>query len=1049
MKIAHIGDTHIKNLKHHYEYNVVFEQLYQTLRDKKVDYILHCGDLAHTKTQLSPEYFHLASSFLKNLADIAPVHIILGNHDGNLKNLSRLDAISPVVDSLEHPNLHLHVDSGEVELNEQANLNVLSVFDEENWVSPSNRNKINIAMYHGAIRGVCTDVGYVMEHGDHDLEIFEGHDFVLLGDIHKSNQSLDEEGRVRYCGSTIQQNHGETNDKGILIWDIKSKDEFDVEHVVFTNPKPFITVDLTSKGKLPKGTKVPKDARLRLRSRYNLPLATLRKTMDIAKSKFNPESVTFINKASANGAADDTIPGLEQLNMRDKAVQEKLICEYLEDYEVEPELLDKVLQLNAKYNSVVETQEDVTRNIRWKLKRLEFDNLFNYKDGNSIDFGKLQGTVGIFGKNYCGKSSIVDSLLFTMFNSISKNTRKNLNIINQNKQDARGRVEIEVNGKTHVIERTVEKYQKKLNGKETTEAKTDLSYHSECGVTKESTPLNGTTRNETDKNIRKTFGTLEDFLLTTMASQLDALAFIGEGSTRRKEILAKFLDLEIFEAKYKLAKEDAMDTRSALKRLEEVEFAAELSTVEAGIAENEGETASRKKNCNTLQKRIKTAEKRLAEVEAEIKQIPTDIIDISSVRKKLSKKKKELKDLERDNSALVKRVKSEQDYVNKVDEFMATFNIDEYRRKKELIVSKQDTLDELLSSIQALESQISADKRRILLLEEVPCGNSFQHCKFIKDAHSAVSRVDVGTAELQQKAREQKAQEGEIAQLQPDSVERYLDKYLQLEQKKKTAMQNLSSTQLEIANNTTTTVQVNTEVKELQAQMAEYEENREAMKSLETLHKRRDTLTSRIGELTTEEEACQEALRALYSAHGSLVQKHEHIQAQQEELEALREEYSAYDLFKRAMHTNGISYDIIKNRLPIVNNEIAKVLANIVDFEILLATDDSKLDISIKHPSYDPRPLELGSGAEKTLASMAIRLALLKVSSLPLGDIFIMDEPGTALDAENMEGFTRLLELVKSHFKTVILISHLDSLKDCVDVQILVENQDGYACVQH
>ena len=63
---------------------------------------------------------------------------------------------------------------------------------------------------------------------------------------------------------------------------------------------------------------------------------------------------------------------------------------------------------------------------------------------------------------------------------------------------------------------------------------------------------NGLSRNDTDKNIRKMFGTLDDFLLTSMASQLDSLTFIKEGSTKRKEILAKFLDLEIFDNKYKL-----------------------------------------------------------------------------------------------------------------------------------------------------------------------------------------------------------------------------------------------------------------------------------------------------------------------------------------------------------------------------------------------------------------------------------------------------------------------------------------------------------------
>jgi DNA repair exonuclease SbcCD ATPase subunit len=147
------------------------------------------------------------------------------------------------------------------------------------------------------------------------------------------------------------------------------------------------------------------------------------------------------------------------------------------------------------------------------------------------------------------------------------------------------------------------------------------------------------------------------------------------------------------------------------------------------------------------------------------------------------------------------------------------------------------------------------------------------------------------------------------------------------------------------------------------------------------------------------------------------------------------------------MHSNGIAYDIIKKRLPVINEEIAKTLSNIVDFEVFFQEEGNKLDVLIKHPTYEARPIEMGSGAEKTLASMGIRLALLSVSSLPKGNIFILDEPGTALDADNMEGFIRMLDLIKTYFKTVILISHLDSLKDIVDTEITIDKSDGFARV--
>ena len=113
VRIAHISDTHIRNLKFHKQYKVAFEDMYRQLRDLKPDYIVHCGDIAHRKTDISPELVDMITDFLRKLADIAPTHVILGNHDGNLRNDSRQDAVSPIVDAMKNPGVYLHKDSAE------------------------------------------------------------------------------------------------------------------------------------------------------------------------------------------------------------------------------------------------------------------------------------------------------------------------------------------------------------------------------------------------------------------------------------------------------------------------------------------------------------------------------------------------------------------------------------------------------------------------------------------------------------------------------------------------------------------------------------------------------------------------------------------------------------------------------------------------------------------------------------------------------------------------------------------------------------------------
>jgi DNA repair exonuclease SbcCD ATPase subunit/DNA repair exonuclease SbcCD nuclease subunit len=1015
--------------------------LYKILKEQEVDYIIHCGDIAHTKTQISPEFVDMASDFFTSLASIAPTYIILGNHDGNLKNSSRQDALSPIINALGHPDLHLLKGAGETVVGKGYCLNVLSVFDEDNWVKPTDDTKINIALYHGSVSGVLTDSGWVMQHGEHPIEIFEGHDFALLGDIHKTNQILDTEGRVRYCGSTVQQNHGESNDKGFLIWDIQSKDDFEVKHYVLENPKPFVTINLTPKGRIPRNTTVPATARLRLVAKSGIPLDRLKRAVDVAKKRFKPESITFLNRAAGDRGSVDMDGDFRKENLRDIAVQEGLIKEFLSDYEIEDSVLKQVYGINQGYNSIVEAQEEVQRNVNWTLKTLEFDNLFNYGEGNKVEFEHLEGIVGIFGKNFSGKSSIIDSLLWTVFNSTSKRNRKSLDIINQNREYGRGCVTIEIGGKCFTIERRAEKYVKKLRGEETVEAKTTLDFWVEDTVTGEKLSLNGETRNNTDKNIRKYFGTLEDFLLTSMSSQLDALAFIGEGSSKRKEILAKFLDLEFFELKYRLCKEAAADMKGAIRRLEEIDFDEGIIEATEKLEVTLAETAAQQVRCEVLKGEIDDAADQHRTLIAAIEATPTKIIDIEEVRSRLVGTEKEIKKKVSRNYILGKNLKTNIETLTKIKSFEQQFDVASYQEKQKKIGEYREGLDELDRLIAKAETKKKVEEKKVELLNQVPCGEEFSHCKFIRDAYVALESLGITMDKIEGLANKKSEATKGLDVLAPTVVESHMDKYRRVLERRSALITENAKFEVENAKNKTKIVKLKTDASILQEEITLYEENREAIEGLETLILQKSALESAMTDKKVEIDDCQSAVHEMYRTHGFLQQKLENFTIQQRELQSLREQYSASDLFMSCMHTNGISLDVIKRELPRINEEIAKVLANVVDFEVFMENDEKRLDILIKHPKFDPRPLEMGSGAEKTIAAMAIRLALLNVSSMPKGDVFILDEPGTALDEENMEGFVRILDVVRTYYKTVLLISHLESLKDSVDTQISIDKK--------
>ena len=65
MKIAHLADIHIRNLKYHDEYRQVFAELYEKLAEEKPDVIVVVGDLAHTKNMLRKFCFCKCSKIFK------------------------------------------------------------------------------------------------------------------------------------------------------------------------------------------------------------------------------------------------------------------------------------------------------------------------------------------------------------------------------------------------------------------------------------------------------------------------------------------------------------------------------------------------------------------------------------------------------------------------------------------------------------------------------------------------------------------------------------------------------------------------------------------------------------------------------------------------------------------------------------------------------------------------------------------------------------------------------------------------------------------------
>jgi len=1060
MRIVHVSDIHIRNLKYHSDYRKVFDNFYEKLDELRPDLVINTGDTAHTKTQISPEFVDMCSEHIRAVASYAPYHILLGNHDLNLVNPNRKDAISPIVDSIQGNTAYpivLHSGSGLYELGhkyQDAGLWIFSCADQDNFPKPndwSDRKDINIGLYHGSLLRSETDIGWRMSEADTDLSIFNGLDFVLLGDIHK-HQFMDSAGRIAYAGSLIQQNFGEEPDKGFLVWDIAGKNSFNVRHVQLGGSRKFYTIRLNEDLSLPKED-IESNSRIRIISPKQYTLVEQQAFEKEVRKKFDPFDIISLAAKNIGRQEYKTVTGksIKMENLRDQKIQERLLRKYLEDRKLTNEVMDKILELNRRHQAHLEKNEDVLRDSHWKLDTIAWNNMFNYGDGNFIDLKKLKGVTGIFAPNSSGKSSLIDIITETLFDRTTKSVSKNIFLINDNKENAHMVAQVSVGDETYVIERTIEriKYGKRKLDEEKEWGKTSLNLFK---INKDETTrsLNGTLRSETERNIRRMLGSHEDFLLTSFLEQGREHDIVKCKETDRRKILSRFMDLDMFEQKGRMAKDESKEHLTRLKDFEDgnLEDVLAMETVESQVVDE----------------KILDCEVHIDLCDAEIEALRDEIaclreskdkitwnIDVHEVKDKLLAAESEKSTLEQELNERIDKRTSVLEYIGELELEIEGTNIEEIRESlsglEELRASYDDIRDELAKEQQRLDRW----EEDVAILKKVPCGDKFPKCQFLITAVDKKTKIKEQKKLIVSLTKKMTALNIEVKNREKEDFESKYNEYMHKVSSAKKDRNLIRQFELSIENTKLKIESEKKKIEDAEADLNRYEENQEAIAK----NKEIDADIAARFALLSEQEKLRSGhndRRLQYSKKlGAKENVIKHIKSEIESLKEIRTLCDAYEHYLDAMGKYGIAYQILVEKLPMINDEINKILSAVADFNVFIEHDaeEQSIRLFLQYGDYRGRLLELGGGAERELASIAIRTALLSITNLPKTNMFIIDEGFGKLDPKNMDNVSKMFDYLRSVFDHVIIISHIDALKDMVDNNIdISSDKERYSHIE-
>jgi DNA repair exonuclease SbcCD ATPase subunit/DNA repair exonuclease SbcCD nuclease subunit len=1034
-KIIHLADIHIRLYKRHAEYRFTFENLYRQLEKYKNTNtaIVVAGDILHSKTDLSPEMVQLASEFLNSLANIAPTIIIAGNHDFNMSNINRLDSLSPIVNNLKNSNLHYLRNSGVYRFAD-VDFAVMSILDDRvDWPTSSDCTaSTKIALFHGPVHNAQTDVGYVVSSRSVSVDDFDGFDIVLLGDIHRHQYLKTENPVVAYPGSLIQQNHGETlENHGYIEWEVTSRTPSFNE---VENDYGYLTIRTTD-GKIPTLNKIPKNVRVRLFT-ANLDTSGIKKLTALIRKQMNVVELTVNRIPDSTTISSSSTASTE--NIHDVQYQNALISDYiLLNYpNTSQEILERIFEINKQLNAKL-VEDDLPRSVVWRPLRLKFDNLFSYGEGNEINFSDMKGLYGVFSPNATGKTSAFDSLCFALYDKTPR-AFKGSHIMNTRANYCYCEFDFEIHNVQYKI---IRKGERKKNG----EVKVDVDFMrlEEDGSY---TTLNGEDRRHTNHIIRSYVGSYDDFILTNLSVQNQNSLFIDKGQSDRKDLLSQFLGLTIFDRLYDLASTEVKELTGALKRFNKDDFTQELVDVQNSIDSLNIELQDQELKQINLHKVINDLNELISQKYE--KKIPIDDVLESVNPSKINDLITETdKKIEAYQKSLLENSNIKQSYLDKIKEM-----------ERSIIEIDPSTREELKYQIQQhtkIDQDITRKKHKIKELEHKIESLQYHeydpNCKycvnniFVKDAEKA--RLDLPAAELElQKLLDYKSslwtqQKIEKITNQLESNENLTSSILSAKNK----ISDIESTIKKIENSIQSSILTKQKSVEL---LDRYNKAIEDVKINNELNNEISLLKSEKMKFETQHKSLLTNIRSLEGKLKVLQHRKDEMLSKIREAEELESVYDAYEYYMNAISRDGLPYQLISEIIPSLEGTVNNILSQLVDFQILMEIDGKNINGKIVYDDNRTWPLELASGMEKFISSLAIRIGLMKVSSLPRANFIIIDEGLGVLDSDNLSSIFMLFNMLKEEFEFLILISHLDVVRDIAENLIEIKREDGFSYIR-
>ena len=720
-------------------------------------------------------------------------------------------------------------------------------------------------------------------------------------------------------------------------------------------------------------------------------------------------------------------------NIQDPKFQEQLFDEYLKLKGVEDYNFEEIIDIDKKVNAFVDFNA-YSKYKPYKIKYLKWNNYLSYGKGNYFDFTKLKGLVLLTGQpeNTSGKTTLaIDLLRFALFGKAEKSPTLDsvFNTYLEDETEVMVEAGIEIEDIEYVIRRTITRPSKSRRTSKS-KAKQKVEYFKVInGNYEEIENREGESGTQTNNIIRETVGNIEDFDLVISATAYTLGNLLRMGQTDKGKLFSRWLGLLSIEEKERIAKELwKKESQSLLSnRYNKASLESEINDMKIVIDNDNKSIITAQEKLNQASENIEKHNKEKLEIIKNRKEIKEELIraDVATIENQTNYYNTNL-----EQQRGIMRIKKER-YAQIKD---SVFIIEEYNKAKEEERAIEIEQAELRTKITALKE----DNKRIDALVEKKtcptCGHEIdivEQSGFIEKNNNKINEYTQkgvnNKKKLEQikneiaKMEQKRAEENELNRLKPE----------------------MSAIKVQIDN-------FKLQIADLARKKAEIETNKENIKYNNEIDNKIRIVDENI---KVETGIKEQQIREIQNFKNEITNYNKLIEERNTVIKKLIEEEKIirnWNIYKQMVNSkDGIGKMVLKKGLPIINNEISRLLNGICDFKVELSLDEnSKVCVDLIR---DGVKMDLGiaaSGWESTVASIALRSALSNICSFAKPNIVTYDEVLSGVSSENMENVFKLFRRIQPNYDTIIHICHDTTLVDWHDNTVFVVKENNISKIE-